>query len=109
LRQLQPGFFRGELGFAIDPDAWGSGIFSEGAQLLLEFAFHVVKAHRIEARAAVTNERGNAALRKLGASHEGILRAAFVSGDQYMDQNLWAILSDPATGAPDGTPAYVHA
>jgi len=95
LRQLQPGFFRGELGFAMDPQLWGTGIFSEAAKLLLDFAFGVVKVHRIEARAAVTNARGNAALRKMGARQEGVLRAAFMYDGEYMDQNLWAILSNP--------------
>lgn len=96
LRQLQPGFFRGELGFVMDASAWGTGIFPEAAGLLLDFAFGVVKVHRIEARAAVTNRRGNAALRKIGARQEGLLREAFVCDDEYVDQNLWAILADPA-------------
>jgi ribosomal-protein-alanine N-acetyltransferase len=109
LRQLQPGFFRGELGFAIDPEVWGTGIFSESAELLLEFAFRVVKVHRIEARAAVMNTRGNAALRKIGARQEGVLRAAFVCDGHYLDQNLWAILSDPAVATTDGVTADVRA
>jgi ribosomal-protein-alanine N-acetyltransferase len=96
LRQLQPGFFRGELGFVLDPDAWGTGVFSAAAELLLDFAFRVVNVHRVEARASVGNGRGNAALRKIGAQHEGVLRAAFLCDGQYEDQNLWAILVDRA-------------
>lgn len=92
LRQLQPGFLRGELGFVMDPRLWGGGTFTEGARLLLDFAFHVVKIHRIEARAATDNGRGNAALRKLGARREGRLRAAFFREEQYVDQYLWSIL-----------------
>jgi len=111
LRQLQPGFFRGELGFVMDPDKWGTGLFSEGAVLLLEFAFQVLEVHRIEARAAVNNPRGNAALRKIGARQEGILRAAFVCEGQYIDQNLWAIVSDRALAhatQTNGPTAHVH-
>jgi ribosomal-protein-alanine N-acetyltransferase len=111
LRQLQPGFFRGELGFLMDPDKWGTGLFSEGAVLLLEFAFQVVEVHRIEARAAVNNPRSNAALRKIGARQEGTLRAAFVCEGQYIDQNLWAILSDRAltrASYPSGAMAHVR-
>lgn len=108
LRQLQPGFFRGELGFVMDPDAWGTGIFEEGARLLLEFAFDIVKVHRIEARVAVTNARGGAALKKIGARQEGVLRAAFVSDGHYVDQSLWAILADPALLEAAVAPAHVH-
>ena len=92
LRQLQPGFFRGELGFVIAPRYWGTGVFYEAAHLMLDFAFDVVKVHRIEARAAVDNDRSNAALRKLGASREGTLKDAFWLNDHFVDQHLWAIL-----------------
>lgn len=92
LRQLQPGFVRGELGFVIAPSYWGTGAFYEGAQLLLDFAFNEAKVHRIEARAAVDNERSNAALQKLGARREGTLKDAFWMNDSFVDQYLWAIL-----------------
>jgi RimJ/RimL family protein N-acetyltransferase len=92
LRQLQPAFFRGELGFVMASRLWGHGVFPEGAKLLLDFAFQVVRVHRIEARAAVDNARGNAALQKLGAQREGRLRDAFWREDHYIDQFLWAIL-----------------
>ena len=92
LRQLQPGFLRGELGFVIAPSYWGTGIFYEGAQLLLNFAFETVNVHRIEARAAIDNDRSNAALLKIGASKEGTLKDAFWRDDHFVDQYLWAIL-----------------
>jgi RimJ/RimL family protein N-acetyltransferase len=50
--------------------------------------------HRLEARAAVQNGRGNGALRKLGAVHEGILRRSFLCNGEYLDQALWSILAD---------------
>jgi ribosomal-protein-alanine N-acetyltransferase len=93
LRQLQPKFFRGELGFVLPPRLWGRGLFFEAAGLILDFAFDVVKVHRIEARAAVDNDRGNAALKKVGATREGTLRHAFVRGEQFIDQSLWAIVA----------------
>jgi ribosomal-protein-alanine N-acetyltransferase len=92
LRQMQPGFFRAERGFFIDPDYWGTGLFTEAAQLVLDFAFRVVGIHRIEARATVDNIRSNRALRRLGAQQEGILRASFVCGGALVDQALWAFV-----------------
>jgi ribosomal-protein-alanine N-acetyltransferase len=93
LRQLQPGFFRAELGFFLDPSLWGTGLFNDAAGLLCDFAFRVLGVHRIEARASVRNARSNAALRKIGARKEGLLRAAFVSDGKYVNQNLWAIVA----------------
>jgi ribosomal-protein-serine acetyltransferase len=61
---------------------------------MLDFAFEVVGVHRLEARAAVENGRGNGALRKIGAVQEGILRKSFVRNGRQVDQSLWAILPE---------------
>jgi len=92
LRQMQPSFFRAELSFFIDPAHWGTGLFTEAARLVLDFAFRVVGIHRIEARATVDNIRSNRVLRKLGARQEGILRASFVCDGALLDQALWAFV-----------------
>ena len=93
LRQMQPGFFRAELGCLIDPALWGTGLFQASARLMLEFAFETIGVHRIEARAAVDNVRSNVAMHRLGARKEGILRAAFVRDGRHVDQQLWAIVA----------------
>ena len=50
--------------------------------------------HRLEARAAVRNGRGNGALRKIGAVQEGLLRKSFLKDGEYLDQALWTILDE---------------
>ena len=93
VRSLDPGFGTAEWGFAMGSQYWGSGIFSEGARLVLDFAFDVIGAQRLEARAAVANGRGNGALRKIGAVQEGLLRRSFLRNGQHHDQVLWGILA----------------
>ena len=88
VRSLDPGFGTAEWGFAMGSQYWGSGIFSEGARLVLDFAFDVIGAQRLEARAAVANGRGNGALRKVGAVQEGLLRRSFLRNGQHHDQVL---------------------
>lgn len=92
VHETEPGFSTAEWGFALGSAFWGSGIFVEGAQLVLDFAFDVVGVHRLEARAAVQNGRGNGALRKMGALQEGILRRSFFRHGEYLDQVLWTII-----------------
>ena len=94
VRQLDPMFGTAEWGFAIGSAFWGSGLFMAGADLVIDFAFDVIGVHRLEARAAIENGRGNAALRKLGAVQEGILRKSFLRNGRYLDQALWAILPE---------------
>jgi ribosomal-protein-alanine N-acetyltransferase len=92
LRSLDDGLSTSEWGFAYGWPFWGTGLFVEGAHQVLDFAFNVLKLHRLEARAAVQNRRGNAALRKLGAVREGTLRGSFLRHGKYHDQTIWAIL-----------------
>jgi RimJ/RimL family protein N-acetyltransferase len=94
IRQLEPSFDNAEWCFAFGSAFWGSGLFVKGAELVIEFAFEVVGAHRLEARAALQNGRGNSALRKIGAVEEGILRQSFLRGGLHHDQSLWSILRE---------------
>ncbi len=94
VRELEPGFGTAEWGFAIASAFWGTGVFEDGAELVIDFAFERIGVHRLEARAAVQNGRGNCALRKLGAVPEGVLRKSFLRHGQYLDQILWAIVED---------------
>jgi ribosomal-protein-alanine N-acetyltransferase len=94
VRQTEPGFGTAEWGFAIGSPFWGTGVFEEGAELTLEFVFETIGVHRLEARAALLNGRGNGGLLKVGAVQEGILRKSFQRNGQYLDQVLYAIVED---------------
>ena len=94
IRSLEPAFGTAEWGFALAAEYWGTGIFVDGARKIVDFAFEVLGTHRLEARAALRNERGNGALRKLGAMREGVLRRSFLRNGEYLDQALWTILQD---------------
>jgi len=116
VRELEPGFHTAEWGFAIGSPFWGTGVFQEGARLVLQFAFETLGVHRLEARAAVRNGRGNGALRKIGAVREGILRRSFLRNGEHHDQALWSLLAEdwrataPAPVPVQGLtpPRYVH-
>jgi [ribosomal protein S5]-alanine N-acetyltransferase len=92
VRETEPGFSTAEWGFAIGSAFWGTGVFQEGAELVVNFAFETLGVHRLEARAAVRNGRGNGALLKVGAVQEGVLRKSFLRNGEYLDQALYAII-----------------
>jgi len=71
----------------------GTGLFPQGAALTLDFAFETMGVERLEARSMVANARGNAALRKVGATPEGMLRQSFEKAGRRHDQYLWSILA----------------
>jgi RimJ/RimL family protein N-acetyltransferase len=99
LRSLEPGFEVAEWGFAIGSDFWGTGVFQDGAALVLDFAFETVRVRRLEARAAVKNGRGNGALQKIGAVQECILRKSFLRNGEYLDQVLYGIVDTDWRGS----------
>jgi ribosomal-protein-alanine N-acetyltransferase len=94
IRQLEPSFATAEWGFALGSAFWGTGVFRDAAKMVVDFAFEGVGVHRLEARAAIANGRGNGALRKIGAVQEGILRKSFLRNGVYLDQALWTILDE---------------
>ena len=87
-------FESAEMGFVLGPPFWGTGVFLDGARVFLEFVFDMLGVHRLEARVATMNGRGNGALRKLGAVPECTLRGCFECGDQHEDQVMWSILDE---------------
>ena len=92
IRQPEAGFATAEWGFALGSAFWGTGVFADGAELALDFAFETLGVHRLEARAALLNGRGNGALRKTGAVQEAVLRRSFLCHGRYLDQMLWSIV-----------------
>jgi RimJ/RimL family protein N-acetyltransferase len=92
--RLDETFATAEWGFVLGPEFWGTGLFREGAELLLDFAFETMGVHRLEARAALLNGRGNGALLKVGAVPEAILKGSFWRHGQALDQMLYSIHDD---------------
>jgi RimJ/RimL family protein N-acetyltransferase len=97
-----------EWGFFISPALWGTGLFREGADLLLDFAFNTIGVHRLEARAATLNPRGNGALLKIGAVPECVLRGSFVRHGQALDQMLYSILDEDWRASRRKRPAHAR-
>lgn len=94
IRAMEGSFERAEWRAAIAPEFWGSGVFADGARLVLDFLFGTIGARRLEARASVTNQRANGALMKIGAVREAMLRASSSRLGRNPDQVLWTILAD---------------
>src|SRR5206468_1386042 len=53
VRQTEPDFATAEWGFALASSFWGTGVFREAAELVLQFVFEALGVHRLAATAAV--------------------------------------------------------
>ena len=75
VRQLNANFDTAEWGFAIGSSFWGTGVFQESAELVLDFAFDTWGWAGSRRGSPVPNGRGKGALRKMGAVQDGCSRS----------------------------------
>jgi RimJ/RimL family protein N-acetyltransferase len=108
IRATEPGFGTAEWGFALGSPFWGTGVFQEAAELVIEFVFETLGTERLEARSTVENGRGNGALLKLGAVRECILRKSFLRNGEFFDQFLYAILQGDWGAWRDAVPRVLR-
>lgn len=71
----------------------GTSLFQTAGRMVLGCLFGQMGVHRAEFRIDVRNGRANGALRKLGATQEGLLRRARSHDGEFRDQVLWAIVA----------------
>ena len=88
--QIPPGE-KPEWGFAMGSPFWGTGLFVQGAEAVLDFAFRGIGLEELCACAAVDNGRGNGALQKMGAVRQRIIRDGLVRNGTPMDQYYWTL------------------
>ena len=69
-----------EWGFVLSTHFWSTGVFSDAANPLVEFAFTTMRIERLEARIAQRNRRAQAAVQKLGARFESTLESSSPEG-----------------------------
>lgn len=75
------------------PEAWGTLVNPESKYLLLKNVFENMQINRVEFMADVRNERSRAAIKKLGATEEGILRQHMIVENGYVrDSVIFSII-----------------
>jgi N-acetyltransferase len=76
------------------PSVWGSHVNVACKYQLLSHAFEVLGANRVELCTDIRNERSQAAIAKLGAVREGVLRSHMVvQGGRVRDSVLFSIVA----------------
>jgi RimJ/RimL family protein N-acetyltransferase len=88
------------------PDAWGTAINPECKLLLLQHAFEVFGVNRVALVTDLRNERSQAAIAKLGAVREGVLRKHMITqGSRIRDSVVFSIVVEEWPKVRDGLEA----
>lgn len=77
-----------EIGTMLMPKFWGGACNPESKLLLMARAFEVLDANRVQFKVDSRNERSQAAMAKLGAVREGVLRDCLVRSDGYVRSSV---------------------
>ncbi|HEV2527093.1 MAG TPA: GNAT family protein [Thermomicrobiales bacterium] len=88
-----------EIGYWLRTSAVGQGLMTEAVGLLLEVAFEVLDARRVEIRCDAQNHRSAAIPRRLGFTIEGTLRKeGLTPAGEVRDTLVFGIIDDDYRG-----------
>jgi [ribosomal protein S5]-alanine N-acetyltransferase len=94
---------RGEISYAVHQDHWGQGVASEIGRILLQFGFEHLELERIEATCDPRNSASAAVLKRIGMTHEGILRRTVLIRTGWRDSKIHSLIRpewSPVGGSP---------
>ena len=83
-----------EIGYVLNPDFWRRGYATEAVKKIIDFGFHTLNLHRIEARYIVGNEVSRRVMEKCGMTYEGVHRASLFVKDSYVNVGYCAITAE---------------
>jgi [ribosomal protein S5]-alanine N-acetyltransferase len=89
--RLEPALPIAEWGFVLSTHFWSTGVFSDAANALVEFAFTTLLVERLVARIALRNRRAHAAVQKLGARFETTLTGSSPQGIPRDPESVWIL------------------
>lgn len=82
-----------DLSYYLSKHYWNQGIMSEAVKSVLDYGFHVLNLHRIQATVLPDNKSSIHLLTKQGFMKEGLLRQ-YDFGNTFQDTFLFSILKD---------------
>ena len=94
VRSLDSTSSSAEWGFVLSAHFWSTGLFSDAANALVDFAFTTMHVERLEARIATRNRRAHAAVRKLGARSGSTLVTSSQTGIPRDPELVWSLSQD---------------
>ncbi len=90
--RMIPEHCRAEIGYALKPSFWGKGYMTETLRKMMEYGFHNINLHSIEAN--VNTENGNSikALEKIGFQKEAHFKENYLFNGKFLDSLIFCLL-----------------
>ncbi len=84
---------RGEVAYDLGRAWWGRGVMSAVLPVLIDFGFHRLRLHRLEAMVTPGNDRSCRLLERHGFAREGRLAGYGYWKGAYQDQLIYALVT----------------
>ncbi|MFQ6388443.1 GNAT family N-acetyltransferase [Priestia aryabhattai] len=92
------------------PSVWRTRVNTECKYLLLKYCFEELKLHRVQFKTDVRNKRSREAIKRLGATQEGITRKHMVLPDGYVrDSVIFSVIDDEWPFVKKRLEGFLHA
>jgi len=95
LNNVEYGAVRGvTLGYWVDSRMTGGGVATAAAALAMDYAFDVMRLHRVQATVHPDNAASRCVLGKVGMRQEGVLQRYLRIKGRYLTHELWAATAE---------------
>lgn len=92
--RIKPEHYRAEIGYMLHPDFHGKGYITEAIEKVVDFGFHQMKLHSIEAIVDPENVASAKVLEKNGFVKEAHLRENEYYNGKFLDTVIYSILEN---------------
>ncbi|MBN2805583.1 MAG: GNAT family N-acetyltransferase [Prolixibacteraceae bacterium] len=89
---------RAEIGYLLDDRFWGQGYMHEACETILDFGFHFMNLHSVEANVNVDNKRCIKLLDRLGFVKEAHFRENYLFKCRFLDSLIYSLLESDFKG-----------
>jgi RimJ/RimL family protein N-acetyltransferase len=86
---------RGEIGYLLNRGYWQKGFMSEALECVFEYAFTVLKLHRLEADTDPENTASIKILERFGFEREGLFRDRWLVNGDWCDSLMLGLVRNP--------------
>jgi [ribosomal protein S5]-alanine N-acetyltransferase len=90
---MQKENYRTEIGYALHPDYWKKGLMKEAMLKVLDYGFHTIKFHSVEARVHAGNSASLRILEAVGFEKEGYFKEDFYFKGHFNDTVVYSKLN----------------
>ena len=88
----QPEHFRTEIGYEMRPEFWGKGIMSEAMRAVLDYVFHELNFHSVEANIDPINKKSSGILERNHFLKEAHFRENYYFEGKFTDSAIYSLL-----------------